>query len=480
MCLLLTGTAVACSLPSATMSSEDGADDEDEEPDAPRRPKKDDSDPGEEETDETGTRLGSALVVDLGEASAGKTVKLDVPANALGFHLVATSASGGELGIERLTSPSGVVVFDAFMPKNGSFPIGDSVDGTASVQVPANDLPETMPLAKGTWSATLGGSGTGRVEARIQTSAGGTFTGGILDLHLWIPSGLQMSDPSAVHTVDATRAASDPDIALRVSTFFSLLQSTFGIGRGNVSFHPAPASLRLLSTDALTAQAAKIPAQEEDAQALHLVLTNDILKGELLGLSPGYPGAVTHTRTSMSAIMAAHYEDGQPTDATVEALTWLHEMGHFVGLQHTTEASGKEFDALSDTPRCPNRTAQTRCPDEGNLMFTGEIPNPPRVSTGQRTVVRSSPLYRAASSAGAWGRTGVASAVTTIAPPRLTRSGRGLRPLERMLFGTMCGASRAELPKVDAQELRAVADDEDVVGILRTKATRMLERLGER
>ncbi len=478
---ILAGTAFACAPPVAIAQAE--ADDEDDEDDdRPRRAERDEDEPTDED-EPSGNRVGSALVTPLGQASAGKTLTLDVPKNALGFHLVAVSAAGSELGIQRLKSPSGVVVFDEFKPKNGSFTIGESFEGTASVQVPANDLPQTMPLEKGTWSITLGGSGSGTVEARIQTSDGGAFKGGVLDLHVWIPAGLQMSVPSPLHTVDATRAASDPDISQRVNTFFGLLQASFGIGRGKVSFHAAPAGLRMLSTDALTSQAARVPSRMEDAQALHLVLSNDLLDGELLGLSPGIPGAPTHMKTSMSAVMAAHYEDGQPTDVTTDALTWLHEMGHFVGLQHTTESDGTAFDALGDTPKCPNRKQNTVCPDQGNLMFTGEIPSPPIVSIGQRTVVRSSPIYRATGGTGALARP--AAMPITIQPPRYTRSGRALRPLEQTLLGALCGSARFDLAKLGARDaaiadLRAIADDADVVGILRTKAMRTLERMGAR
>jgi len=35
------------------------------------------------------------------------------------------------------------------------------------------------------------------------------------------------------------------------------------------------------------------------------------------------------------------------------AFVAAHEMGHFLGLYHTTEQDGLEFDTLGDTPRCP-------------------------------------------------------------------------------------------------------------------------------
>ena len=43
-----------------------------------------------------------------------------------------------------------------------------------------------------------------------------------------------------------------------------------------------------------------------------------------------------------------------------------HETGHFLGLFHTTEKEGADFDPITDTPRCPCSTCastvdQPRC-----------------------------------------------------------------------------------------------------------------------
>ena len=55
---------------------------------------------------------------------------------------------------------------------------------------------------------------------------------------------------------------------------------------------------------------------------------------DLLGFSPGIPGAATQTGTPISGIMAALYDE---SEAVNDGYTWLHELGHFIGLQHTTE-----------------------------------------------------------------------------------------------------------------------------------------------
>ncbi|MBX3192005.1 MAG: hypothetical protein KF819_33755 [Labilithrix sp.] len=338
------------------------------------------------------TKIGSALIVDLGAVSAGKSVTLDVPSNALGFNVV---VEGGSVGIARITSPSGAVVHDAHMPKNGSFPTSESIDGAASASVPQSDVTGALPIAPGKWTIAFAGSGAGKATARVQTTSDGKFHGGALDLVIHVPVGLRMSSPSPSHVVDPAKASTDRDIVARVDRFFVALDRAFGIGRGAVSFKAAPAALVRIATDAAITQAASVAKDAPDAQALHIVLTNAIGEGEgdLLGLSPGIPGAAIRPGTSMSALMVAHYDD---TNVESEALTWLHEMGHFVGLQHTTEYDGSAFDPLSDTPKCTGGTRNpTRCPDNGNLMFTGSFPAAPILSAAQKAVLRGSPIYRA-------------------------------------------------------------------------------------
>ena len=391
----------------AAIAAPDDEDDEEARPRPVEPQKADTSKPnGDGDDDGTGTpsaptppgakKVGSALVVDLGAVTSGATVDLDVPASALGFNVTVESTSG-TIGIQKIAAPNAMIVHDAFTPKNGSLPIGEGYLGLASVSVPQNDLSATMPLAKGKWKVTFGGSGSGaRATARIQTSKDGKFYGGKLDLDVHLPQGLRVSAPSATHVVNAASAPTDPDIKARIDTFYFALNRAFGIGRGAVRFHDAPATLRTITTDAAIDAASAISKGKPDVQGLHLVLTNALTVegGELLGLSPGIPGAPMRSGSLMSAIMVSIYPG--EADVFTDALTILHEMGHFVGLNHTSEYDGTEFDPLSDTPKCPRqRQASTRCPDEGNLMFTGAFANPPILSNAQKNVFRASPVYQA-------------------------------------------------------------------------------------
>lgn len=71
----------------------------------------------------------------------------------------------------------------------------------------------------------------------------------------------------------------------------------------------------------------------------------------------------------------------------------LHEIGHFVGLKHTTEVLKipRSFDNIADTPECPVGTSP--CPDITNIMFpVGGYTNTSYFSKGQSSIFFMNPL----------------------------------------------------------------------------------------
>jgi hypothetical protein len=72
--------------------------------------------------------------------------------------------------------------------------------------------------------------------------------------------------------------------------------------------------------------------------------------------------------------------------------TIAHEMGHSLGLYHTTEfsAATNGYDMISDTDQCPTLGTTyngTGCPDDVNVMFPQLDNSMAGFSAGQGTVI---------------------------------------------------------------------------------------------
>lgn len=333
------------------------------------------------------------VTVDLGLVASGQTVTLDVPSSAIGFNIVVQSGSPGTMGIERLVSPSGAVAVEGFTPAHGQTEQTRGIEGVASALVPSTDDPALQPAA-GRWTITIGGEGEGaRATARIQTTADGEFHGGRLPLHVYLPLGLETFDADGNGSVvSAATAADDPALSERLDVFFGALESGFDIGRGQVTFHDAPARFAAVNDDPTFWDAARLAAGDADERAAHVVFTNSLYEGAWVGFSPGVPGAAGLPGTPLSAIVQALHPEN---DAVFDGFTTLHELGHFAGLQHTTELEAGETDPIADTPACPIVPPPVTCVDSQNVMATLWPDGLDRVivTPGQRKVFQGFPFY---------------------------------------------------------------------------------------
>jgi hypothetical protein len=84
------------------------------------------------------------------------------------------------------------------------------------------------------------------------------------------------------------------------------------------------------------------------------------------GISGGIPGAALNGTTESG--IAIREAATWPCCLPVYAAFFGHEIGHYLGLYHTSEADLEDWDPLSDTPPCTEGMLWD-CPDYTNVMF---------------------------------------------------------------------------------------------------------------
>jgi hypothetical protein len=281
--------------------------------------------------------------------------------------------------------------------------VGEEKESHGNVQIPSTDRPGNE-LHAGTYSF--------RVIARR------------------IPDGSNHGDPSTIADVlaavrglaaDEVRYVLDlnfvylPDIPLNAA----IAQSTpeFASLLTQVSQRIAPLGFELgtithvdldrpefthLSSWAEAGQLLRTSAQVGRSRALNVfcvgIFDEDFLN--VGGLSGGIPGAaVNGTQDSGIAIRIA---PSYPNFIEAYAPLIAHEIGHYIGLYHTTEANLERADPLSDTPRC-NEPDLRACPDWNFYMFplthfTMSTWSDSQIRIGRtHPILRTEPILRSAS-----------------------------------------------------------------------------------
>lgn len=117
----------------------------------------------------------------------------------------------------------------------------------------------------------------------------------------------------------------------------------------------------------------------------------------VIGLSGGIPGPSWNgTRDSGVAMTTQSlFSCADCVDAYAALLS--HEIGHYLGLYHTTEADYMAEDPFSDTPVCTKKESGDdlgQCPDREYVMFPVLSERNFMWSPGQVTVVRTHPIVR--------------------------------------------------------------------------------------
>lgn len=115
---------------------------------------------------------------------------------------------------------------------------------------------------------------------------------------------------------------------------------------------------------------------------MNIILVSSFTEVGTLGIASGIPAPPFSGTVGSGLVIAVdeHLDaSGTALDTRLLGETIAHELGHMMGLYHTTEDNGADFDVIADTARCPGSAdvdgdgeysaEECRDWDGANLMF---------------------------------------------------------------------------------------------------------------
>ncbi|MBX2801511.1 MAG: hypothetical protein KTR31_27790 [Myxococcales bacterium] len=351
--------------------------------------------PPPEPDPEDGLPVTPGAVQCFGAVNGSFDLPFSVPTDATSVMVVPFAPDGGQVALTNLVPPAGVEFSPDFLDE--AFFLGTSASLLGSVG------PLFLPQFPSAGDALVPGDHTLVVDAvtddlcvytLVETAAAGR----VVDINL-IFVGLD--------DLDAGSAAQDADLASMLSTFVDIYAAA-GIEIGNVFAVDAPpqvaSEFAIIETDseiaALVATSEPPGLDDEALLSVNVFLVAEIAlaQGNVLGISQGIPGpAGLHGSPGSGVVVTAEnlrFAGGGPFTGQVMA----HEVGHWLGLFHTTETRGT-VDPIPDTPGCLDIQQRVGaqidgCPDRFNMMFPFADPAAQTMTTQQADVLVANPVTR--------------------------------------------------------------------------------------
>lgn len=258
-----------------------------------------------------------------------------VPSNGLSFTLSIFSDNNSLVYFASLTDPDASNLLDNTSTPNiyaQTSGFGALSYGGGSMLVPYSS---SFSAKAGTWSFIA--SNNDRVKLGLRT--GSTPSSTTFSIQPYITGTTwSASDISAALTV-MSNIYSTNGITLTIKDTITISESQYSTISSSFSNSTTSALISQGSTD-----------------TVNLFFVEDQSSGEsaTYGVSGGLPGPMGIASSWNGALnfLTAH-ATGTTLNSQLLGETAAHEMGHWLGLYHTSESTGISFDPLSDTVECP-------------------------------------------------------------------------------------------------------------------------------
>ena len=258
-----------------------------------------------------------------------------VPSNGLSFTLSIFSDNNSLVYFASLTDPDASNLLDNTSTPNiyaQTSGFGALSYGGGSMLVPYSS---SFSAKAGTWSFIA--SNNDRVYLGLRT--GSTPSSTTISIQPYITGTTwSASDISAALTV-MSNIYSTNGITLTIKDTITISESQYSTISSSFSNSTTSALISQGSTD-----------------TVNLFFVEYQLSGEsaAYGVSGGLPGptGIASSWNGVLNFLTAH-ATGTTLNTQLLGETAAHEMGHWLGLYHTSESTGTSFDPLSDTAECP-------------------------------------------------------------------------------------------------------------------------------
>ena len=275
-----------------------------------------------------------------------------VPEDGVSFLLSIFLGSNYNIKFDSLTDPSGKDILSASSTPN----LYDASSGNIGTPGYANVLVPQSPsfsAKAGTW--TFKANTNDRVSIALRT--GSTSSAATITIQPYITGTIWSASDISVALIIMKRIYSKNGITLTINDTITI---------SDTQYTKVSKTFINSTTSALVSQGV--------TEGVNLFFIEDYSVSDNLGNAPGIPGSMG-TANSWNGVLislAAHDVSGNTLDSQLLGETAAHEMGHQLGLFHTTESGGTVFDILTDTAECRNgNISAEECEGYGaeNVMF---------------------------------------------------------------------------------------------------------------